>query len=157
MKLLFISADEAVDEIGVARELMRITDLILYENSMDGEPLFGLFASLAPRGMTSMKEIVLEEYARTGCYGFIFTYTKTERTVAELNYFEHIARIFTKEKPDTEIYYVSLTASQVQDKPNDYRSSGYGIELFPENRMSINLADQPCDKAALMIKERFGL
>lgn len=157
MKLLFISADEAIDEKGVARELMKITDLLLYENSMDDEPMFGLFASLSPGGMPAMKDIVLEEYACTDCYGFIFTYTKTERTVAELNHFEHIARIFTKVNPDTEIYYVSLTASQVQDKPNDYRSSGYGIELFPENRMSINLAEQPCDKAALMIKERFGL
>ncbi len=157
MKLLFISADAAVDAVSTAKELMKITDLLLYENSMDDEPMFGIFASFAPGGMSSMKDITLEEYARTNCCGFIFTYTKTERMVAELNHFEHIAQIFQKIKPDTEIYYVKLTVTQEEDKPDDYRCWGYGIEIFPENRMKINFAAQSCDKAALMIKERFGL
>lgn len=183
MKLVFILGDAAVGKMTVGQELMKITDLRLFHNHMTIEPVLEVFGEWNFEAISGCRDIIFEEFAKSGKYGIIATFMIAFDEHEDWDYLEHIKDIF---KPyDTEFYYVELYAPQeirlqrnvsenrLQHKASkrdietsnkrllyddaNHRFVSYDGEIEFDNYIKIDNSDLPPEKAAKIIKERFNL
>ncbi|MCH5352095.1 MAG: shikimate kinase, partial [Acutalibacter sp.] len=130
-----------------------------------------------------LRQVVFEEFAKSDCYGMIFTYMWAFDQQADWDYVEHVKSIFAPY--GTEFYYVELVASQekrlernitenrlrnkaskrdlelskqrILDADKKYRLESRDGEIPFENYMKIDNTDLAPEVVAQMIKERFAL
>lgn len=112
MKLVFLFGDCAVGKMTVGQELMKRTGLRLFHNHMTIEPVCEVFGNFNGAAINRMREVVFEEFAKTDAYGMTFTFMWAFDEPSDWEFVEHIRGIFTKQRPDTEFYYVELVAPQ---------------------------------------------
>lgn len=183
MKLVFLIGNAAVGKMTVGQELMKITGLRLFHNHMMIEPVIEIFGRYDSEAIDRLRQIVFEEFAKSDCYGMIFTYMWAFDQKSDWDYIEHVKSIF--EPYGTEFYYVELIASReirlkrnvtenrLQNKAskrdieysnqrliNDdarYRLESFDGEIRFENYVKIDNSDVPPETVAQMIKERFKL
>ena len=74
MKLLFMIGNAAVGKMTVGQELMKLTGLRLFHNHMTIEPVIEIFGQYNGKAINRLRQVVFEEFAKSGCYGMIFTY-----------------------------------------------------------------------------------
>ena len=183
MKLLFIIGNAAVGKMTVGQELMKLTGLRLFHNHMTIEPIIEIFGQYNGKAINRLRQVVFEEFAKSDCYGMIFTYMWAFDQQADWDYIEYVKSIF--EPYNTEFYYVELVASReirlkrnitenrLQNKAskrdielsnkrliNDdtkYRLESFDGEIPFENYIKIDNAKLPPDVVAKMIQEKFNL
>ena len=183
MKLLFLIGDAAVGKMTVGQALMKITDLRLFHNHMTIEPVLEIFGKFDGNVIKRLREVVFEEFAKSDCYGMIFTYMWAFDLQSDWEYIEHVKEIF---KPyGTEFYYAELIAPQSvrleRNKTENrlhhkaskrdlkisderlisadarYRLESNDGEIPFENYIKIDNSSLSPDEVARMIKERFSL
>lgn len=110
MKLLFLIGNAAVGKMTVGQELMKRTGLRLFHNHMTIEPVLEIFGTFNSPAINRLREVIFEEFAKSGSYGMIFTYMWAFDQPSDWNYVEHVKSIFAPY--GTEFYYVELVASQ---------------------------------------------
>lgn len=185
MKLLILAGDAAVGKMTVGQELMKQTGLRLFHNHMTIEPVIEIFGKFEGHTITRLREVIFEEFAKSDNYGMIFTYMWAFDWQSDWDYIAHVVDIFKKEKPDTEVYYAELVATQDErlrrnvtenrllNKPSkrDIEASNrrlladdkkarcvsYDGEVKFENYIKIDNTNIEPVEAARMIKERFSL
>lgn len=108
MKLVFLIGNAAVGKMTVGQELMKITDLRLFHNHMTIEPVIEIFGEYNGEAINRLRQVIFEEFAKSNCYGMIFTYMWAFDQPSDWDYVEHVKRIF--EPYHTEFYYVELVA-----------------------------------------------
>lgn len=183
MKLLFLIGNAAVGKMTVGQELMKITELRLFHNHMTIEPVIEIFGRYDSDIINKLRHVVFEEFAKSDCYGMIFTYMWPFDQKESWDYIEYVKRIF--EPYNTEFYYVELVASQMirmernatENRLNNkaskrdievsnrrlikddaqYRLESFDGEIKFENYIKIDNSNIPPDIVAQMIKERFLL
>lgn len=183
MKLVFLIGNAAVGKMTVGQELMKITDLRLFHNHMTIEPVIEIFGYFNKDAIKRCRRVIFEEFAKSDCYGMIFTYMWAFDQQSDWDYIEQVKSIF--EPYDTEFYYVELVASQTvrlernstenrlknkaskkdietsnQRLINDdsqYRLESLEGEIPFENYMRIDNTNIAPDVAAKMIKDKFSL
>ena len=183
MKLLFMIGNGAVGKMTVGQELMKITGLRLFHNHMTIEPVIEIFGQYNSEAINRLRQVVFEEFAKSDCYGMIFTYMWAFDQQADWDYVEHVKSIFAPY--GTEFYYVELVASQekrlernitenrlrnkaskrdlelskqrILDADKKYRLESRDGEIPFENYMKIDNTDLAPEVVAQMIKERFAL
>ena len=183
MKLLLLFGDAAVGKMTVGQELMKITDLRLFDNHMAIELVIDVFGKKDNRVVAGLKEFICAEFAKTELYGMIFTFVWFFDRQDFWDYIAHICALFRRE--NAEIYYVELVASlevrlernvtenRLDKKPSkrDLERSdrrvreGHLIARFVsnegeipfENYMKIDNTNLSPEVVAHMIKERFAL
>ena len=74
MKLLFMIGNAAVGKMTVGQELMKLTGLRLFHNHMTIEPVIEIFGQYNGKAINRLRQVVFEEFAKSDCYGMIFTY-----------------------------------------------------------------------------------
>lgn len=182
MKLLFLIGNAAVGKMTVGQELMKITDLRLFHNHMTIEPVLEVFGQWNSNAIRRTREVIFEEFAKSDCFGMIFTYMWAFDQKKDWDYVEHVKDIF---KPyGTKFYYVELVASRearlyrnatenrlrhkaskrdIADSnrrlfsdDRNYRLESLEGEIPFENYMKIDNTDLSADTVAKMIKERFS-
>ncbi|MGL4738825.1 MAG: hypothetical protein ACRCW2_15330 [Cellulosilyticaceae bacterium] len=110
MKLVFIIGSNAVGKMTVGQALMNLTDLRLFHNHMMIEPVIEIFGQYTPSVITELRDVIFQSFAKSNCYGMIFTYMWAFDHQSDWDYIEHVKAIF---KPyDTSFYYVELVANQ---------------------------------------------
>ena len=183
MKLLLLIGNAAVGKMTVGQELMKITGLRLFHNHMTIEPVIEIFGQYNGEAINRLRQVVFEEFAKSDCYGMIFTYMWAFDQQADWDYVEHVKSIFAPY--DTEFYYVELVTSQEKrlernvtenrlrnkaskrdieisnqrllDADEKYRLESRDGEIPFENYMKIDNTDLAPEVVAQMIKERFAL
>lgn len=110
MKLLFLIGDAAVGKMTVGQELMKITGLRLFHNHMAIEPVLEIFGEYNSAAINRLRQVIFEEFAKSGHYGMIFTYMWAFDQRSDWEYVEYIKSIF--EPYGMEFYYVELVASR---------------------------------------------
>lgn len=183
MKLVFIIGNAAVGKMTVGQELMKITDLRLFHNHMTIEPVLEIFGYFNRGAIDRCRQVIFEEFAKSDCYGMIFTYMWAFDQQSDWDYIEQIKSIF--EPYGTEFYYAELVASRearlernctenrlknkVSKKDIEasnqrlihddfvYRLESFEGEIPFENYIKIDNTNIPPDAAAKMIKDRFLL
>ena len=183
MKLVFILGDAAVGKMTVGQELMKITDLRLFHNHVTIEPVLEVFGEWNFHVISSLRDIMFEEFAKSEQYGMIVTLMLAFDEQEDWDYLEHIKDFF---RPyNTEFYYVELFAPQeirlkrnttenrLRNKAskrdieqsnrrllNDdaaHRFVSYDGEIPFENYIKIDNSDLPPEQAAQIIKKQFHL
>ena len=183
MKLLFMIGNAAVGKMTVGQELMKLTGLRLFHNHMTIEPVIEIFGQYNGKAINRLRQVVFEEFAKSDCYGMIFTYMWAFDQQADWDYIEYVKSIF--EPYNAEFYYVELVApreirlernvteNRLQNKAskkdievsnqrliNDdtkYRLESFDGEIPFENYMKIDNSNLPPDVVAKMIQEKFNL
>lgn len=183
MKLLFLIGDAAVGKMTVGQELMKITDLRLFHNHMTIEPIIEIFGKFNGSAIHRLREVIFEEFAKSDCYGMIFTYMWAFDQQSDWDYIEHVKQIFQPYNAD--VYYVELFASQeirlqrnatenrLKNKPSkrdieisntrlinddkNYRCISNDGEISFENYIKIDNSKLSPEIVAKMTKDRFGL
>lgn len=183
MKLVFLFGDAAVGKMTVGQELMKRTGLRLFHNHMTIEPVLEIFGTFHGAAINRLREVIFEEFARTDCYGMVFTFMFAFDQQSDWDYIAHVRQIF--EPYHTEFYYVELVASQeirlernatenrlrnkaskrevaqsnqrLIDDDRKYRLVSYDGEIPFENYLKIDNSNLAPDTVAQMIQERFGL
>ena len=183
MKLLFMIGNAAVGKMTVGQELMKLTGLRLFHNHMTIEPVIEIFGQYNGEAINRLRQVVFEEFAKSDCYGMIFTYMWAFDQQADWDYVEHVKSIFAPY--GTEFYYVELVTSQakrlernvtenrLQNKASKrdleiskqrlleadekYRLESRDGEIPFENYMKIDNTDLAPEVVAQRIKERFAL
>ena len=181
MKLIFLFGNAAVGKMTVGQELMKITDLRLFDNHMTIELNVEIFGRKDRKILTKLNDIIFEEFAKSDLYGMIFTYVWHFDLQASWDYFSHIRDIFKRE--NAEICYVELVASQevrlqrnatenrLKNKPSKrnlevsnkrvlddtHRYVSNDGEIPFDNYIKIDNTNLSPDVVAKMIKERFLL
>ena len=183
MKLVIIFGAGAVGKMTVGQELMKITDLRLYHNHMDIEPVIEIFGSRVGSVVTRIREVIFDEFVKTDLYGMIFTYMWALDVQADWDYLDNLVDIFRHGGAD--IYYVELVAPQeirlqrnitenrlqhkaskrdidvsnarLQGEDANYRLVSNDGEITFENYIKIDNSNIAPDDVAKMIKERFSL
>ena len=87
---------------------MKLTGLRLFHNHMTIEPVIEIFGQYNGKAINRLRQVVFEEFAKSDCYGMIFTYMWAFDQQADWNYIEYVKSIF--EPYNTEFYYVELVA-----------------------------------------------
>lgn len=182
-KLVFIFGDAATGKMTVGQELMKITDLRLFHNHMSIEPVLEIFGYFNKSAIKGIRDTVFREFAKSDCYGLIFTYMFAFDTVSDYEYIDYVKSIFAPY--GTEIYYVELLAPQnirlernktenrLNNKPSKrnteeseqrllrdserHRFESRDGELPIENHIKIENSFVSPQDAAKIIKEMFGL
>lgn len=183
MKLLFLFGDAAVGKMTVGQELAKITDLRLFHNHMTIEPVIEIFGYFNPAAIDGLRRVIFEEYAKSGNYGMIFTFMFAFDRKEDWDELERVKDIF---RPyGAEFYYAELVAPQkirlernatenrlmhkaskrdiaisnqrLINDDNNHRFESLPGEIPFENYIKIDNSNLPPEKAAEMIKERFGL
>ena len=108
MKFVIIFGDSAVGKMTVGQELAKITDLKLFYNHMTIEPVIEIFGYYKGNVVTKLREVIFDEFSRSGNYGMIFTYMWAFELRSDWDYIEHICDIFRAQNAD--IYFVELIA-----------------------------------------------
>ncbi len=183
MKLVIIFGAGAVGKMTVGQELMKITDLRLYHNHMDIEPVIEIFGSRVSSAVNRIREVILDEFVKTDLYGLIFTFMWALDFPSDWEYLDNLVDIFRR--GGAEIYYVELFAPQevrlqrnVTENRLQHKASKRDIEVsnarvkyedsmfrlvsndgeIPfENYIKIDNSSLAPDVVAGMIKERFSL
>ena len=183
MKLVIIFGAGAVGKMTVGQELAKITDLRLYHGHMDIELVIEIFGKREKGVGTRIREVIFEEFAKSGQYGMIFTYMWALCQQSDWDYINRLADIFRLE--GAEIYYIELVAPQavrlqrnvtenrlsnkaskrniewstanVLREDSNYRLESYDGEIPYDNYVKIDNTDLPPDVVAGMIKDRFML
>ena len=183
MKLLFMIGNAAVGKMTVGQELMKLTGLRLFHNHMTIEPVIEIFGQYNGKVINRLRQVVFEEFAKSDCYGMIFTYMWAFDQQADWDYIESVKSIF--EPYNTEFYYVELVApreirlernateNRLQKKVskrnveisnqrliNDdtkYRLESFDGEIPFDNYIKIDNSKLPPDVVAKMIQEKFNL
>ena len=183
MKLILIFGNLAVGKMTVGQELAKITDLTLFHNHINIEPVLDVFGYYHGRAVRRLREVFFEEFADTGADGMIFTYVWAFDQQSDWDYIKHVTDIF--ESKGASVYYVELVASQeerlirnksenrLMHKPskrdlefaeNDlletdkkYRLESQDGEIPFKNYIKIDNTGLSPDVVAKMIKERFAL
>ena len=183
MKLLFMIGNAAVGKMTVGQELMKLTGLRLFHNHMTIEPVIEIFGQYNGEAINRLRQVVFEEFAKSDCYGMIFTYMWAFDQQADWDYVEHVKSIFAPY--GTEFYYVELVTSQEKrlernitenrlrnkaskrdleisnqrllDADAKYRLESRDGEIPFENYMKIDNTHLAPEVVAQMIKERFAL
>ena len=183
MKLLFMIGNAAVGKMTVGQELMKLTGLRLFHNHMTIEPVIEIFGQYNGKAINRLRQVVFEEFAKSDCYGMIFTYMWAFDQQADCDYIEYVKSIF--EPYNTEFYYVELVApreirlernvteNRLQNKAskrdivvsnqrliNDdtkYRLESFDGEIPFENYIKIDNSNLSPDVVAKMIQEKFNL
>ena len=183
MKLLHLFGSIAVGKMTVGQELVKITDLRLFHNHIVIEPVLEVFGEFNPKIMAQLREVILEEFAKSEKYGLIMTNAIDFNKQSNWDYLAYIRKIF--EPYNSDFYYAELTASQEirlkrnatenrllhkasmrnievssqrlidEDKNSRYVSNDGEIPF--ENYMKIDNTNLAPDVVAKMIKERFML
>ena len=183
MKLLVLIGNTAVGKMTVGQELMKITDMRLFHNHMSIELVIEVFGERIGSVDKRIREVIFEEFAKSGCHGLIFTFMWAFDQKADWDYLNQLCDIFKRENAD--IYYVELVASQekrlqrnitenrLQNKPskrnietsnqrllNDdhkYRCVSYDGEIPFDNYIKIDNSELSPEAVAKMIKDKFLL
>jgi hypothetical protein len=183
VKLVIIFGAGAVGKMTVGQELMKITDLRLYHNHMDIEPVIEIFGRRVSSAVTRIRQVIFEEFVKTDLYGMIFTFMWALDMKEDWDYIDRLAEIFRRE--GAEIYWVELVAAQeirlqrnitenrlrhkaskrdieVSNARVRYEDSRYRLvsnegEIPFDNYIKIDNSDLPPDAVAGLIKERFSL
>lgn len=183
MKLVFIIGSGAVGKMTVGQQLMNITGLRLFHNHMMIEPVIEIFGQYTPSVIGELRDVVFRSFAKSSCYGMIFTYMWAFDHQSDWDYIEHVKDLF---KPyDTEFYYVELIASQevrvernatqnrLENKKSkrdlefstnnllssdrNYRLESLEGEIPFDNYIRIDNTDKAPEDVAKLIKEAFNL
>ena len=169
----------AVGKMTVGQELMKLTGLRLFHNHMTIEPVIEIFGQYNGKAINRLRQVVFEEFAKSDCYGMIFTYMWAFDQKADWDYVEYVKSIF--EPYNTEFYYVELVApreirlerniteNRLQNKAskrdievsnqrliNDdtkYRLESFDGEIPFDNYIKIDNSQLPPDVVAKMIQE----
>lgn len=183
MKVLFLFGNAAVGKMTVGQELMKITDLRLCHNHMTIEPVIEIFGKFDKNTIIRLRDVIYEEYAKSGNYGIIFTFMWAFDEQEDWDYFTHVREIF--EAQGAEFYYVELVASRevrlarnvtenrlahkaskrdieasnrrLINDDEKHRFESYEGEIPYENYIKIDNTDLSPEEVARMIKERFLL
>ena len=183
MKLLFIIGNAAVGKMTVGQELMKLTGLRLFHNHMTIEPVIEIFGQYNGKVINRLRQVVFEEFAKSDCYGMIFTYMWAFDQQSDWDYIEHVKRIFSPY--NTEFFYVELVApreirlqrnvteNRLQNKASKrdievsnqrlicadapYRLESFEGEIPFDNYIKIDNSNLPPDVVAKMIQEKFNL
>ena len=183
MKLIVIFGAGAVGKMTVGQELMKKTDLRLYHNHMDIEPVIEIFGKKVNSAVTRIREVVFDEFVKSDLYGMIFTFMWALDIQADWDYLDRLVDIFRRN--GAEIYYVELIALQeirlqrnvtenrlqnkaskrdidvsnarLQNEDANYRLVSNDGEILFENYIRIDNSNLAPDVVAEMIKERFSL
>ena len=183
MKLLFIIGNAAVGKMTVGQELMKLTGLRLFHNHMTIEPVIEIFGQYNGKVINRLRQVVFEEFAKSDCYGMIFTYMWAFDQQSDWDYIEHVKSIFSPY--NTEFFYVELTApreirlqrnvteNRLQNKASkrdievsnqrlicddaQYRLESFEGEIPFDNYIKIDNSNLPPDVVAKMIQEKFNL
>ena len=183
MKLVVIFGAGAVGKMTVGQELMKITDLRLYHNHMDIEPVIEIFGRLNGTAVRRIREVIFDEFAATDSYGMIFTFMWALDAPSNWDYIDSLADIFRSKGAD--ICYVELVAPQeirlqrnvtenrlrhkaskrdidasnarVLGEDANYRLVSNDGEIPFDNYIKIDNSNLAPDVVAEMIKERFSL
>ena len=110
MKLVLLFGNSAVGKMTVGQELAKQTGLRLFHNHIAIEPVLEVFGTFDGRVISRLREVFLEEFARSDQYGLIFTYMFAFDMQSDWDYIAHVKEIFGL--PESEIYHVELVASQ---------------------------------------------
>ena len=173
----------AVGKMTVGQELMKLTGLRLFHNHMTIEPVIEIFGQYNGKVINRLRQVVFEEFAKSDCYGMIFTYMWAFDQQADWDYIESVKSIF--EPYNTEFYYVELVApreirlernvteNRLKNKAskrnvevsnqrliNDdtkYRLESFEGEIPFDNYIKIDNSKLPPDVVAKMIQEKFHL
>ena len=110
MKLVFIFGNSAVGKMTVGQELAKQTGLRLFHNHIAIEPVLEVFGSFNGHVIARLREVFLEEFARSNQYGLIFTYMFAFDMQSDWDYIAHVKEIFALDEKD--IFHVELVAPQ---------------------------------------------
>lgn len=183
MKFVFLIGNAAVGKMTVGQELMKITGLRLFHNHMTIEPVIEIFGQFNGTVSNRLRQVIFEEFAKSDCYGMIFTYMWAFDQPSDWEYVEQVKRIF--EPYHTEFYYVELVAcrevrlewnvteNRLKNKASkrnlelsnqrlvkddaQYRLESRDGEIPFTNYMKIDNSNLPPDVVAKMIQEKFSL
>ena len=183
MKLVVIFGAGAVGKMTVGQELMKITDLRLYHNHMDIEPVIEIFGTRNNSAVTRIREVIFDEFVKSDLYGMIFTFMWALDIQADWDYLDRLVDIFRRKSAD--IYYVELVAPQdirlqrnvtenrlkhkaskrdidvsnarVQSEDANYRLVSNDGEIPFENYIKIDNSNLSPEVVAETVKERFSL
>ena len=183
MKLLFIIGNAAVGKMTVGQELMKLTGLRLFHNHMTIEPVIEIFGQYNGTAINRLRQVVFEEFAKSDCYGMIFTYMWAFDQKADWDYIKYVKSVF--EPYNTEFYYVELiaprdirlernvTENRLKNKASkrdietsnqrlinadtQYRLESFDGEIPFDNYIKIDNSNLPPDVVAKMIQEKFNL
>jgi len=183
MKLIILIGNTSVGKMTVGQELTKITDLKLFHNHMSIELVLDIFSTRVSTADRRIREVIFEEFAKSGNYGLIFTFMWAFDQKADWDYINQLCDIFRKE--NAEIFYIELVASQeirlkrnitenrLKNKAskrdieasnqrliNDdkkYRCVSYDGEVPFENYMKIDNSELSPEEVARIIKEKYKL
>lgn len=110
MKLVLIIGNAAVGKMTVGQELCKITHLNLFHNHMTIEPVIEVFGEYNGQAIKRLREVFLDEYAKTDNYGLVFTYLWAFDQISDWEYVNNISELFTKR--NGEVYYIELVTTQ---------------------------------------------
>ncbi|MGI5900007.1 MAG: shikimate kinase [Christensenellales bacterium] len=187
MKLLFLFGNSAVGKMTVGQELAKITEMRLFHNHMTIEPVIEIFGRYDSKITARLRDVIFEEFAKSGNYGIIFTFMWAFDQPSDWDYISQISDIFAKNgaDKDSDIYFAELVASQeirlqrnatenrLKNKASKrdvehsnrfllhhdekYRCESHDGEITFENYIKIDNSHLPPEAAAQIIKERFSL
>ena len=183
MKLVILFGAGAVGKMTVGQELMKITDLRLYHNHMDIDPVIEIFGNRNYSAVTRIREVIFDEFVKSDLPGMIFTFMWALDIQDDWDYLDRFVDIFRRN--EAEIYYVELVASQkirlqrnatenrlqhkaskrdidasnerLKNEDAHYRLVSNDGEFPFEKYIKIDNSNLSPDVVAKMIKERFLL
>ena len=106
MKLVLIVGSGAVGKMTVGQALMAKTGLRLFHNHMTIEPVIEIFGKLDRRAVDRLREVIFEEFLKSGNEGMIFTYMWAFDQQSDWDYIQGVTEKFD------EVYCVELVAPQ---------------------------------------------
>ena len=110
MKFVIILGAQAVGKMTVGQELVKITQLRLLTNHTTWEFVHEHFGGDFGDASDRLKEVILEEFAKSDQYGLVFTGCMNYDNKEEWDWLYQITNLFKKVNAD--IYCVELTAPQ---------------------------------------------
>ena len=110
MKLLFIFGAHAAGKMTVGQAVSRITPMKLFHNHMTIEPVIELFGAYNGAATERLRQVVFEEFAKTGNYGLIFTFVWAFSEPYDTEYVRKLTRLY--QDAGAQVDYVELIAPQ---------------------------------------------
>ncbi len=183
MKHVLIVGDSAVGKMTVGQELVKLTGFKLFYNHMVIEPILDIFGGFNCKAIYRMTTVVYEEFAKTENAGLVSTFMWDFDWRPDWELINHVYDVF--EAAGGETFIVELTAPQAVrlernatenrlarkpskrnieesnkwlkwDDENGRYTSREG-EIPFKNYLRIDNTDISAARAAVMIKEHFGI
>ena len=182
MKLVVIIGGGASGKMTVGQELCKMTDLRLFHNHMTIDLVTEIFGRYDSEAIARLRQVIFEEFAKSGNYGLVFTYIWDFSSPRDGEYIRGVADIFRK--VGAKVYLVELVAdfeerlrrnrteNRLRNKPSKrdfefsealiYDEKTCRVESLPdetgfENYLRIDNTNISAGEAARLIKEKFGL